>query len=384
MGSGVGVSEAADAAAAASQAVRRAFGGRVPNEHDLVVMFAGAEYDVGALYAAGVQAAAPARVVGCTATGSFTHEVQVTRGCVAAVLRGDGRRYGVCHVAREAGDIAGSARRASSGARERAGEGYAHSLLILLTDGMTPDQREVARGAYEITGALVPFVGGAAADSLSWSRTLTFGDGVVREDGILAVWVNSADALAVSVGHGWRPAGKPMLVTRTGGTVVHELDGVAAVDAYLADLSIELRADDPEFFLKVLENPVGIPNSRGRYDVRQLHAYLPEGGGLNFNTGISEHSIVQVMNSDSDSLLDGARQAAVTAARQLERPAQMALAFSCGSRMPLLGDRLAEEAAAISAALGGAAVCGFYTYGEFARVNGSSGVHNSSVAILAL
>src|SRR5579871_3891941 len=98
---GVGASEAAEAAAAGAQAVRRAFGDRLPSEHDLVVMFATVEYETTALYAAAVEAAAPARVVGCTATGSLTHEVQVKQGCVAAVLRGDGRRYGVCHVARE-------------------------------------------------------------------------------------------------------------------------------------------------------------------------------------------------------------------------------------------------------------------------------------------
>jgi hypothetical protein len=206
----------------------------------------------------------------------------------------------------------------------------------------------------------------------------------VLTNGILAVWINSASPMSVSVGHGWRPAGKPMLVTRTGGTIVHELDGKPAVDAYLAELSRELHSDDPEFFLKVLENPVGLPNARGRYDVRQLHAYLPEGGGLNFNTGISEHSILQVMNSDDESLLDGARVAADTASVELDGRARLALVFSCGSRVPLLSDRVGEEATEISNALAGASVCGFYTYGEFARVNGSTGVHNSSVAILAL
>ncbi len=381
---GVGASEATDARSAAREAVRRACGDRVPTEHDLVVIFVSVEYDVPALYAAALEAAHPAQVVGCTAMGSLTDGLQLSRGCVAALLRGDECRYGVCHVQRDDGDIAGSARRATAVARERAGDLFVHSLLMLLSDGMTPDQREVARGAYEITGASIPFVGGAAADSLTWERTFTFGDGAVRDDGFLAVWVNSASPLAISVGHGWLPAGRPMLVTRTGGTIVHELDGVPAVDAYLADLSGDLHPEDPEFFLKVLHNPVGIPNARGRYDVRQLHAYLPEGGGLNFNTGISEHSILQVMKSDPESLLAGARQAAEEAARELAGPARLALVFSCGSRMPLLGDRLAEESAVISEVLGGAPLCGFYTYGEFARINGSSGAHNSSVAILAL
>jgi hypothetical protein len=381
----VGASEKRDAEAAAREAVAGALGGRVPTERDLVVLFATAEYEVSALHSAAVAAAAPAQLVGCTGMdGGLTHHGHVAYGCVAAFLPADERSFGVCHVARDDEDIAGSARRATEIARERAGEDHPHSVVLLLTDGLNPDQREVARGAYEVTGALVPFVGGAAADSLHWEHTYTFGDGVVRENGILAVWINSRAPIAVSVGHGWRPTGRPMLVTRTEGTVVHELDGKAAVDEYLAELSIDLHADDPDFFLKVLENPVGIPNARGRYDVRQLHAFLPEGGGVNFNTGISEHSILQLMACDDESLLEGARAAAEAASAELGGDARLALVFSCGSRVPLLADRASEEAVAISAGLAGAAVCGFYTYGEFARVNGSTGVHNSSVAILAL
>ena len=379
----VGVSEATDAQVAAREAVRGALGDRVPTEHDVVVIFVTSDYDIETLHEAAVAEAAPAHVVGCTATGGLSHEASVARGCVAALLPGDERSYGVCHLQRDDADIAGTARAATEVARQRAGDRYPHSVVLLLTDGLTPDQREVARGAYEVTGALIPFVGGSAGDALQWERTYTFGEGKVLDDGILAVWINSAHPIAVSVGHGWRPAGKPMLVTRTGGTIVHELDGQPAVDAYLSELDRDLAADDPEFFLKVLENPVGLPNARGRYDVRQLHAYLPEGGGLNFNTGISEHSILQVMNSDDESLLEGARQAADSASDQLGGHARLALVFSCGSRVPLLGDRVGEEATAISAGLAGAAVCGFYTYGEFARVNGSTGVHNSSVAILA-
>ena len=72
---------------------------------------------------------------------------------------------------------------------------------------------------------MIPFVGGAAGDNLTWDDTRTFGDGRVLSNGIVAVWINSARPMGVSVDHGWRPAGRPMLVTRAEGTIVHELDG---------------------------------------------------------------------------------------------------------------------------------------------------------------
>lgn len=381
---GVGHSHVSESETAGREVVRMALAGHQPTAEDLVILFTSTDYDVEALYRAAAAEAAPAGVFGCTSMGAFTHAEQVPSGCVAALLAADESSFGLCHVERDENDIAGSARRAAQGARDRAGDRHPNSVLLLLTDGLTPDQREIARGAYEVTTALIPFVGGAAGDNLTWTSTQTFGEGRVLTNGIVAVWINSVRPMGVSVDHGWRPTGKPMLVTRAEGTVVYELDGTPALEAYLAEQGGALDPTDAEVFRTLLESPVGLPNARGRYDVRQLHAYLPEGGGINFNTGVSEQSILQVMSTDDDALIEGARRAAQEAARHIPGKARLALVFSCGSRVPLLGDRLREEVVAISSALDGAPVCGFYTYGEFARTTGSSGVHNSSVAVLAL
>ncbi len=382
--SGVGHSHVAESEAAGREAVSMALAGHTPTADDLVILFTDPDYDVEAVYRAACAEAAPAGVFGCTSTGGFTHSEQVPGGCVAALLAADDTSFGLCHLECDEDDIAGSSRRAAELARARAGDRYANSVLLLLTDGLTRDQREIARGAYEVTTAVIPFVGGAAADNLTWNNTHTFGDGRVLSRAIVAVWINSERPMGVSVDHGWRPAGKPMLVTRAEGTVVHELDGTPALAAYLAEQGGSLERTDVEFFRKVMSNPVGLPNARGRYDVRQLHAFLPEGGGINFNTGVSEQSILQVMSTDDDALIEGARRAAQDAVRQLTGKARLALVFSCGSRVPLLGDRIRDEVTAISSALDGVPVCGFYTFGEFARTTGSSGVHNSSVAVLAL
>jgi hypothetical protein len=381
---GHGHSAAPDAAQAGHEAVLAALGGREPAAGDLVLIFPSASYDLRALHAGALDAAGPASVVGCTTVGAFTDEAQVPVGCVATHLVGGELSFGVCHVERDDADIAESARLAAQTARDRAGDRYPNSVLLLLSDGLTPDQREVARGAYEVTTAMIPFVGGSSGDNLTWDNTSTLGEGRVLSNGIVAVWINSARPMGVSVDHGWRPAGKPMLVTRAEGTIVHELDGTPALEAYLAERGGSLEKGDAEFFRNVMDSPVGLPNARGRYDVRQLHAYLPEGGGINLNAGVSEQSILQVMSTDDQALIEGARRAAEEAVRHLTDRARLALVFSCGSRTPLLGDRVREEVEAISSALNGVPVCGFYTYGEFARTTGSTGVHNSSVAVLAL
>jgi hypothetical protein len=252
---------------------------------------------------------------------------------------------------------------------------------MLLCDALAPDQREIARGAYEVTSAVVPLVGGAAGDDLLFQATTTFGEGRELTNGIVCVWVNSDGPIGVGVGHGWRLFSKPMLVTRAEGAVICELDGIPAMEAYLSERGAALL-DGASFGERAMERPIGLPNAHGRYDLRQIHMPGPD-GGLVITTGVSEQSVVQVMCSDDESLLAGAREAAEAAMANLDGPPRLGLVFSCCTRVPLLDARVGEEVEEISAALGGAPAGGFYTCGEFARVSGSSGIHNSSVAILA-
>jgi hypothetical protein len=380
---GFGQSADADPATAGRDAVRMALAGRIPAAGDLVIIFPSAAYDLEALHAAALAEAGPAAVVGATTVGAFTQDTQVAFGCVAAHIAGDGLSFGVCHVSRDDADIAGSTRRAAEAARDRAGAESPHSVLMLLCDGLTPDQREMARGAYEVTSAVIPLVGGAAGDDLHWQATSTFGEGRVLSDGFVCVWINSETPMAVAVDHGWRPFGKPLLVTRAEGAVIHELDGQPALDVYLSERGAALKEDGRSWGEKCLERPIGLPNAFGRYDLRQIHERTPA-GGLVITTGVPEQSAVQVMAGDEDSLLEGARQAAATALERLDGEPRLALVFSCCTRAMLLGERLPEEVGLVSEALGGVPTGGFYTCGEFARVTGSTGIHNSSVALLVL
>jgi small ligand-binding sensory domain FIST len=90
------------------------------------------------------------------------------------------------------------------------------------------------------------------------------------------------------------------------------------------------------------------------------------------------------MASDEEPLLGGARHVAEEALRELDGDPRVAIVFSCCTRAPLLRERLPEEVDVISSTLGGVPAAGFYTCGEFARVTGSTGIHNSSVAVLVL
>jgi hypothetical protein len=99
---------------------------------------------------------------------------------------------------------------------------------------------------------------------------------------------------------------------------------------------------------------------------------------------VNEQSVVQVMTGDWQDLVQAAERAGGEAAGQLVSQPRGALVFSCTGRVAPLGQHLGDEAAAVARSIGGQPMAGFFTYGEFARVTGSTGFHNATVVVLAL
>lgn len=379
---GVGSAFGDDPRRAAVEAVEQALGAREVRPRDVVLVFSAGYEEPVAGFQLAQRAAAPARVAACSSDGAFTAGRQVAQGCCAIHLSSAHLRLGLA-LAELGHDLAGASRRATELARaeaQSAGGESPHAALVLLSDGLAGDQREIVRGAYEVTGAAVPIVGGAAGDDLRISRTYQHA-GRTTTNGVIALWLGSEEPLAVGVAHGWRPIGAPMLVTRAEGNVILELDGRPARDAYL-EARGEQAASDRPFAAFAMDHPLGIPNARGSYDVR--HIMGDAGSGLAMFAYVPQNTVVQVMEASADDLLDGAESAARQARAQLAGEADALLAFSCAARKPLLGVRAREGPRRIAMACGTTRLCGFFTYGEFGRITGTTGFHNASVAVLAL
>ena len=388
-GMGVGYSRESDSLSAAHEACVTALAGRTPKAGDLMMLFPTIEYDHAALFDAAQELAAPGLLVGCSAFSSFTRDAQVSRGTVAAFLPSGDLSFGVAGVDAVGSDIYGAAREVTQLALDEAGGEAEHSALMILADGLVGDQREVVRGAYAVTGATVPMVGGAAANDQQLHTTIQSAGRKVMSNGLAAVWINSATPLGVGVRHGWRPIGEPMIATRADGNIVYELDGQPAVHAYLAQRTVRpLEANlsgegEVSFSAATLDEPLGVTNVSGGYDVRHILYRTPD-DGLQLFGHINEQSVVQAMVGDWGDLVEAAEGAAGDAAARRAGDPHGVLVFSCTGRIAPLGQHVAAEATAIGRAIGPAPMAGFFTYGEFARVTGSTGFHNATVVVLAL
>lgn len=386
---GQGISTDPDPVRAARECVRAALGDRTPEPADLLIVHVTAEYDPRLFFEAAAEAAAPAQLVGCTSFGSFTSAANVACGAVALYLPAAELVFGVATADSVSADLRGAARRVTEQARENAGGDGEHSVLLVFTDGLAGDLREVVRGSYAVTGSTVPLVGGAASENLTLDATYQFAEGKLMSNSLIAIWINSPHPLGIGVAHGWNPIGDPMMVTRAEGNIIHELDGRPAVDVYLGQRGEIETADDFDhsannaFTRLSFNHPLGLANTAGTLDGRHILGRTPEGSLIMFGH-VSEQSVVQVMAGQQADLVHAAGTAASTAVQRLQGESRGALVFSCAGRVEPLGDTVRAEADAIGAELGGAPFAGFFTYGEFARVTGSTGFHNATVVVLAL
>ncbi|MEA2687099.1 MAG: hypothetical protein QOE93_2294 [Actinomycetota bacterium] len=373
-----------DAITAGSAATSQAIGGR--DDAKLVVVFCSESYDLDALSKGICSEAGDAPVIGCSTAGEIATAGPSDAGIVVVALGGPGFSVATGVATDSSGDL----RTATATAVRACMEGMerrAHSVVLLLTDGLGGDQMEVVRGAYGVVGAEIPLVGGCAGDDLKMKGTYQLFDGRVLRDSVVAAALSSDGPIGIGVRHGWRRVGQPMLVTGSGGNRVYSLDDQPALDVYMRMADAPLAAyEDPDAFTRfALTHPLGISRRSGE-EVRFVAGAGYADRSLACIASVPQGGLAWIMEGDSESVLEATDGACGDALAQLDgQPALGLVAFDCIARRGVLGDAgIHQEIARIASYAGGAPVAGFYTYGEIARTSGSRGFHNQTLVVLAL
>lgn len=382
----VGASNLPDAAAASAAAVGEALEGlsRHAAPPRLLVLYASSSYDPDGIAEGIAAAAGDVPLVGCTTAGEIATAGPGERGVVVVALGGEGMSAAV-----GMGDAAdGGLRRAGATAARclDSVEPRTHRVVLLLSDGLSGDQQEVVRGAYEQVGAAVPLVGGCAGDDLRMDRTHQFLGSRVLQGAVLGAAISSDAPIGIGVSHGWRPVGQPMTVTQSDGVVVWTLDDEPALDVYLdrLDAPEEVRNDGEAFTAFAATRPLGM-RRRGRDEIRFVATADFDQRSITCFAGVPQGGECSIMAGDSTSVLDATDAAVAEALAHLggAQPAGV-LVFDCIARKGVLGQGVVDEVERIAGAVDGAPVAGFYTYGEIARTSGSSGFHNQTLVVMAV
>jgi hypothetical protein len=379
----VGRSDAEDSYAAGLEAASAAMRA---DDVELVLVFCSSVHDDAALLAGVNGACGGAPVIGCSSHGEIGPGGSRDGSVIVAALGGPGLSVATAF----AEDVAGRQREAGAEVAECAIAipESPYGVLLMLTDGLVPDQAELLRGAYSVAGASVPLFGGAAADQWAWHRTFQLHGDRVLSGAVVAAAVGSDAPIGIGTAHGWRKVGEPMIVTSSANGRVHTLDDEPALDVYLRRFNApaELAGDRARLGAFARSRPIGIERRSGQ-EVRSITTGL-DLATRSFCPGgdIHQGGLVWAMQADGDSLLDAVDDACREALRPLGGdPPVGLLTFSCAARRSVIGEEgVSAEGARFAAHAGDAPFAGFYTYGEIARTRGIDGFHNQTVVVLAL
>ena len=378
----VGSSTDPDAARAGGEAARAAIGQTTPA---LLVVFAPEGPELAQTVKAVHEVAPEVPLVGCSTAGEIHGTGAGDGAVVVSALGGPGFQVAT-RLVRDAGaDLYAAGTRAAEAVQELDDPG--HHVLLLLSDGLAGDQQEVVRGAYGTLGARTPLVGGCAGDGLRMERTFQFYGGELLTDAVIGVAIGSDAPLGIGVEHGWHPVGDQLLVTASEGNRVFRLDDRPALDVYLdvLDAPAEAREDPAAFTQFAITHPLGLERRRGT-EVRFVGEADFEQRSLVCIAAVPQGELVSIMEGDRGSVLAAADSACDRARQALQgNDAIGLLAFDCIARRGVLDEPgIAEEIGRVHAQFPHAPLAGFYTYGEFARTQGTRGFHNQTLVLLAI
>lgn len=378
----VGSSEAPDTDAAVVEALQPLLRAGTPK---LVLLFASSAHDLERAASRVADALGEDVLIGCSTAGELGPDRSSLGGLTLWALGGEGFSVAL-----------GMGQGGEEGLRQAATEAAhcldrlqrrAHTVLVLLADGLCGDQVEVVRGAYDVAGVEVPLVGGCAGDDMAMQGThQLYGRRLLRQ-AVVAAAISSDAPIGIGVSHCWEPRSAPMLVTASTGTEVISLDDKPALDVVLEafDAPQDVRHDPERFTHWVTTRPLGI-RRRDRIEIRYVAGADFSRRSLHTIAEVPQGGLAHLMQGDGHSVLEATQQACEMAAGALAgAPMRGLLLFDCVARRSVLTDeRIREEVQRINHVRGDLPVGGFYTYGEIARTSGAGGFHNQTLVALAL
>lgn len=279
----------------------------------------------------------------------------------------------------------------SPGASHAAGQAIGKKLnapnlssIFVLSPGLNVNGSEFAKGISDAVGKDVVITGGLAGDGTTFASTFTLLNGKVHPDHAVAFGLYG-DKVTVKSGSrgGWKPFGPIRRVTKAEANVLYEIDGKPALKLYkeyLGDKAAELPAAG-------LLYPFALLREEDRQEtglIRTILAIDEEKESLTLAGDMPQGGLVRLMHADTDSLVEGAREAAEEAHIKGRTGSSATLLVSCVGRKIIMGSDVDEEVEAVIGAIGeNSAFAGFYSYGEICPFSetGFSELHNQTMTI---
>lgn len=390
----VGVSDGEDSYVVgvnACQMAVTALGG----QPDAVILFSSVAYDQEKVNAGVRSVSGDALLVGSSTAGEITTEgPSAKHSVVVMALKSDTTKF----YAGLGENIAASPFEAGKMAAENTLKQSSGKLkaFMMFSDVLAGNGADIVRGVLASLGEHFPVVGGASGDDFQFKKTYQHLNDKVYSGVVIGFGWEGDFALGIGVKHGWVPVGTPKKVTKSTGSVVHELDGkpaIAIYDEYFGEKEAATLRTETLAKLAV-SYPLGMKVEGSDEMLIRDPLTVDANGSITCAGEFPEGSSVQLMIGSKETAIKVAGEAAQNAVDQLDGAKPKAvIIFNCIARNKLFGERSGEEIKEIQKAVGqDTPLIGFYTYGEQAPLGGevrniekcNPAFHNETVVIAVI
>lgn len=258
--------------------------------------------------------------------------------------------------------------------------------VMVFSDGLKVNGTALVDGLLKDLSDTVAVTGGLVGDGADFKKTVLGLDTVPTEGNIVVVGFHG-DSLKVGHGSlgGWETFGPERLITKSENNVLYELDGKPALALYKEYLGEEAANLPGSGLLFPLNLKVG-EGSNETEVVRTLLAVDEEANSMTFAGDMPVGAGATLMKANFDRLVEGAKGAAEMTHESIgQGDAELAILISCIGRKLVLKERVEEETETVREVIGrGAAMTGFYSYGEISPVAAKEKqcrLHNQTMTI---
>jgi hypothetical protein len=363
---GSGYSKTLDSAQAAIESVEKAL--EESGEPSLTFLITTEFYDHNVVFKSVKNLVGDSKILGFCSGGIITPEGLFTRGIGACTLSGKKIRVktslqkNIEDNPRLAGEKAG---------KELLSAGIDTGTVFVFPDGAAANIPDLVQGLYNHMGPDFQYVGGGSA-----FNTYQVTEKGVEKGGLATALVEGID-IKTGIGHGWQPKTDPMIITRSNGKKIHEINGIPAFDAYCGQIN-DMSAEKFEFTR--MKYSLGFPDISGNYLIREPFTLNPD-KSMDLVTEIPQNAVGNVMESEISDLIENMGKILLEIG-EIEKT-DFVIIFDCIGRYLFMGDEFHKELEVITESIGqNVPLLGALTFGEVGSYIDVPLLHNKTTVIL--
>lgn len=318
-------------------------------------------------------------IAGASSSGSICDTLISDQDAVATAITFD--RSQVRCVAEKVTEFLDAQTLGSTLAKGLMDESLRH--VLILSDGLSINGSELARGFSEVLSEGITITGGLAGDGTRFGTTYVIAQAPAQTGMVAAIGFYGETLYAKSgCFAGWEEFGPERIITRSEANILYTIDDKPALElykSYLGEFAADLPGSGLRFPMSVRKDANATPL------IRTLLAVDDEANSLTFAGDVPQGYLCRLLKTNMDLLIEHAGLAA-EASKAPQNDEFLVIAVSCVGRRLVLGQLCEEELEIIRETLGEKAVItGFYSYGELSEKGESRcTLHNQTMTLVSI